>query len=87
MLDYNGFNGLNFLISSSLATNFTIFLFITFSILLMSSIGISIHKEIIENQKQDFFLDFLSIKNFKYFLTILIFILSLFVPFCYSLFI
>ncbi len=76
-----GFNGLNFLISSSLATNFTIFLFITFSILLMSSIGISVHKEIIENQKQDFFLDFLSIKNFKYFLTILLITLTAISPF------
>ena len=75
------FNGLSFLISNSLATNFTIFLFIVFSMLLMSSVGICVHKEIIANQKQDFFLEFLSIKNFKYCLSILLIILIAISPF------
>ena len=52
--------------TSSLATNFTILLFVFFSTLLMSSVGISIHKEILEKKEQDYFLDFLSVKNFKY---------------------
>ena len=76
-----GFNGLNFLISSSIATNFTILLFSIFSILLMSSVGISVHKEIIANEKQDYLLDFLSIKNFKYFLSILLITLIAICPF------
>ena len=65
------FNGLNFLITNSLATNFTIFLFIIFSMLLMSSIGISIHNEILINQKQSFLSDFLTFKNLIYLLNIL----------------
>jgi hypothetical protein len=36
----------------------------------MSSVGISIHKEILEKKEQDYFLDFLSVKNFKYFFAI-----------------
>lgn len=76
-----GFNGLNFLITSSLASNFTIFLFLMSSIFIMSSVGISVHNEIIRNQKQDFFYYFLSVKNFKYFLTVLFILLIAISPF------
>ena len=64
------FNGLNALMANALATNFTILLFVFFSMLLMSSIGISVHKEILSNYKQSFFSDFLSFKNIKYFINI-----------------
>ncbi len=65
------FNGLNFLISNSLASNFTILLFVLFSMLLTSCIGISVHKEVIANFKQNFLGNFLSVTNFKYFFNIL----------------
>ena len=64
------FNILNALMANALATNFTILLFIFFSMLLMSSIGISVHKEILSNYKQSFFSEFLSLKNIKYFINI-----------------
>ena len=57
------FNILNALMANALATNFTILLFIFFSMLLMSSIGISVHKEILSNYKQSFFSEFLSLKK------------------------
>lgn len=64
------FNALNALMANALATNFTIILFVFFSMLLMSSIGISVHKEILSNYKQSFFSEFLSLKNIKYFINI-----------------
>lgn len=64
------FNALNALMANALATNFTILLFVFFSMLLMSSIGISVHKEILSNYKQSFFSEFLSLKNIKYFINI-----------------
>lgn len=70
MLITFSFNALNALMANALATNFTILLFIFFSMLLMSSIGISVHKEILSNYKQSFFSEFLSLKNIKYFINI-----------------
>ena len=64
------FNGLNFLMSNSLASNFTIILFVLFSMLLTSCIGISVHKEIITNFRQAFLSHFLSLINLKYFFNI-----------------
>ena len=64
------FNGLNFLMSNSLASNFTIILFVLFSMLLTSCVGISVHKEIITNFRQNFLSHFLSLINLKYFFNI-----------------
>ena len=65
------FNLLNFLISKSIATNFTIVLFILFSMFLTSSIGISVHREILVKIKQPYLSELLTANCFKYFLTIL----------------
>ncbi len=80
------FNGLNFLMSNSLASNFTIILFVLFSILLTSCIGISVHKEIITNFRQTFLSHFLSLINLKYFFNITLDIINCNIPNSYSFF-
>jgi len=65
------FNLLNFLINKSIATNFTIVLFILFSMFLTSSVGISVHREILVKIKQPYLSELLTANCFKYFLTIL----------------
>ena len=66
-----GFNILSFLIKASLATNFTIFLFMLFSIFFISSIGLSVHKEILLKQKSSYFNNLVTKNCFMYFLNVL----------------
>ncbi|MEK9959277.1 MAG: hypothetical protein VW541_02560 [Pelagibacteraceae bacterium] len=55
------FNILNFLITKSVATNFTVILFFIFTMIVTSAIGVCVHDEIV-NKKKTFFL-----REFLYF--------------------
>jgi len=72
MLITIAFNGLNFLITTSVATNFTIILFVLFSMFLTSCVGVSIHKEILIGSKVSFLSNLFSEKNVKYLVNILL---------------
>ena len=66
------FNILNYLMSNSVATNFTIFLFFIFTMIISSAIGVCVHDEILNNKKTLFLREFLSFRSLRYFFNFLL---------------
>ncbi len=66
------FNILNFLITKSVATNFTVILFFIFTMIVTSAIGVCVHDEIVDKKKTFFLREFLSFRSLKYFFNFLI---------------
>lgn len=66
------FNILNYLIGKDIATNFTIFFFFIFTMIVSSAVGICVHEEIINKSKTAFLKEFLSPRSIKYFLNFLV---------------
>ena len=64
------FNILNYLMTKEVATNFTIFFFFAFTIIVSSAIGVCVHEEIINKNKIIFTKEFLSPRSIKYFFII-----------------
>jgi len=62
------FNILNYLMTKEVATNFTIFFFFVFTMIISSAIGICVHEEILNKRKIFFLKEFLSFRSIKYFL-------------------
>ena len=65
------FNALNYLISNEVATNFTIFFFFIFTMIVSSAIGVCVHEEILNKSKIVFLKEFLSVRSIKYFINFL----------------
>ena len=65
------FNILNYLISNEIATNFTIFFFFIFTMIISSAIGVCVHEEILNKSKTVFLKEFLSPRSIKYFFNFL----------------
>jgi len=66
------FNTLNYLISNEVATNFTIFFFFIFTMIVSSAIGVCVHEEILNKSKIVFLKEFLSVRSIKYFINFLV---------------
>jgi len=66
------FNALNYLISNEVATNFTIFFFFIFTMIVSSAIGVCVHEEILNKSKIFFLKEFLSVRSIKYFINFLV---------------
>ena len=62
------FNILNYLMTKGVATNFTIFFFFVFTMIISSAIGVCVHEEILNKNKIFFSKEFLSPRSIKYFL-------------------
>jgi len=65
------FNLLNYLIGNQVATNFTIFFFFVFTMIISSAIGVCVHEEILNKSKITFLKEFLSLRSIKYFFNFL----------------
>ena len=65
------FNLLNYLIGNQVATNFTIFFFFVFTMIISSAIGVCVHEEILNKSKITFLKEFLSLRSIKYFFNLL----------------
>ena len=65
------FNILNYLMTKEVATNFTIFFFFAFTMIVSSAIGVCVHEEIINKNKIIFTKEFLSPRSIKYFINFL----------------
>jgi len=61
------FNILNYLMTKEVATNFTIFFFFVFTMIISSAIGICVHEEILNKRKILFLKEFLSPRSIRYF--------------------
>lgn len=80
------FNILNYLISNSIATNFTLIFFFIFIMIVTSTIGIAVHEEILRNNKISFFNEFFSFRSIKYFINFTILILISLIPVFFNFF-